>query len=159
VARPSRARRFVLTLEGVREEGDAAHAEPGGGRLSGEHAGHLGLLVGRRRRIAAVLGRSGWVAVVGAEQALHPLLGGAPGGRAPYALSVGELGGVKTAPNRLAVDAVLGGKVSQARACTNAAADLLDLFVRELRSRWHTTILLRDSSRDSSRDILGGPRR
>jgi hypothetical protein len=46
-----------------------------------------------------------------AEEALHPLLLGALGGCAPCALGVGVLGGIEAAPNRLAVDAVLGGEV------------------------------------------------
>src|SRR6266536_3203657 len=122
------------TGAGVREDGHAAEAEPGAGRLSG--ARH-----GRRWRIAAlpmaVLGRPVRVAVVAAEEALHPLLLGAPRGRAPGPLVLGELEGVEAAPDRLAVDLVLGGEVGQARAGAKAAPDLLDLLVREFGPTWH----------------------
>jgi hypothetical protein len=147
------------------KRGGAAVAEPGAGRLSGGHADRLGLTVGGR--IAAVLGRSVRVAVVGAEEALHPLLLRAPDGRASCALSVGELGGVNAAPNRLAVDVVLGGEVGDPLAVANPAADFLDLFGREFGFGWHGMSLLRgrfletlsrDSSRDRSWGASSGPR-
>jgi hypothetical protein len=52
---------------------------------------------------------------VGTVKALPPLLLGALGGAAPSALDVGELGGIEAAPDRLAVDAVLGGEVGETR--------------------------------------------
>src|SRR5438093_6206389 len=95
----------------------------------------------------AVLGRPVRVAVVAAEEALHPLLLGAPGGRAPGPLGLGELEGVEAAPDRLAVDLVLGGEVGQTRAGANRLTS-----GDNSNDRW------RDSSRDSSRDASSGPR-
>jgi hypothetical protein len=70
-----------------------------------------------------VLGRSGRVAIIGAEQALHPLLLGALGGGSSCALSVGEFQGVEAAPDRLAVDLVLDREVS-GEACRSRGGGL-----------------------------------
>ena len=106
-----------------------------------------------------MLGGSGWVAVGGAEQALHPLLLGAPGGPLLCALTVGLVRGVESATNRLAVDVVLDGEFGDQLTGALPAADGLDLLLAELGFRWHSHILLRGTFRETFRGTVQAAQR